>query len=480
MVKAFGWSAWALLLVVIGLPLPMMLQAQVPVVSWEPIVPRVDARTYDQYAARLGSIQVPEKRGEAGRNIDVFFIHIKSPNPNPEPPLFVLGAGPGGSGIREAQNVLSELPGVIERRDIVGMDQRGTGRSGPDLNRSFTATYQGPSDRNGLLEAYAELVRRTGRYWENQGVDLSGYNTWEAAGDIDAIRAALGYETIALFGFSYGSHLGLAVLRRIPARIDRAAFMAIESPDRTFKTPAQVQEGLEVLDRLVQADTRVSATIPSFLLLVRRVLSRLSKAPVTVQADGADGPIELTVTEWDVRKFIANRLGRRRNVESLPLLLVRMDDGDFSAVATEVLRLRRTLHVSALVGVTDCASGASPERLQLIERQRSTTVLGDLVDFPFPHICAAWNIPQLEKSYRARLVSDVPTLLVSGSLDTRTPPSNASEVAAGLANSYLLIVENEGHDVYPSEQVIEFLRTGRAPRVRTISREPLRFDPVSN
>ena len=60
-----------------------------------------------------------------------------------------------------------------------------------------------------------------------------------------------------MFGFSYGSHLGLAVLRRIPARIDRAAFMAIESPDRTFKTPAQVQEGLEVLDRLVQADSLV-------------------------------------------------------------------------------------------------------------------------------------------------------------------------------------------------------------------------------
>ena len=473
------WPTRALLLGVTGFAQPSSLAAQDPAVAWEPVVVEVGGQRYDQYEARLGRIRVPEKRGKESRNIDVFFIHIRSPNPNPDPPLFVLGAGPGGSGIREAQNVIRELPGIIERRDIVGMDQRGTGRSGPNLTRELTATYPGPSDRNGLLEAYAQLVMQARRYWTAQGVDLSGYNTWEAASDLDAIRAALGYERIALFGFSYGSHLGLAVLRRIPERVERAAFMAIEGPDHTFKTPAQVQEGLELVHRLVQADTSLTVAIPSFLALVRRVLKGLLQSPVTVQVASPDDVVEVTVTEWDVRKFAANQLGRRRSIESLPASFARMDDGDFSDVAAVVLQYRRTLRVSALLGATDCASGASPERLTLIERQRSATVLGDLVDFPFPYICTSWNVSQLKARLQAPLVSNVPTLLVSGSLDSRTPPSNAREVVAGLTNGHLLIVENEGHDVYPSEEVLEFLRTGRAPFIRTIRREPLRFERVS-
>ena len=185
------WPTLALLLAVTGFAQPSSLAAQDPAVAWEPVVVEVGGQRYDQYEARLGRIQVPEKRGKESRNIDVFFIHIRSPKPNPDPPLFVLGAGPGGSGIREAQNVIRELPGIIERRDIVGMDQRGTGRSGPNLTRELTATYPGPSDRNGLLEAYAQLVMQARRYWTAQGVDLSGYNTWEAASDLDAIRAAL-------------------------------------------------------------------------------------------------------------------------------------------------------------------------------------------------------------------------------------------------------------------------------------------------
>ena len=133
------------------------LSGQAPV-DWEPVVARVGASGYGEYQARIGRIRVPVAERRDAPSIDVAFIQIRSPSSRPDPPLFVFGAGPGGSGIREAENVLRELPGVIEHRDIVGMDQRGTGRSGPDLTRVFTRPFRGPSEPAALLREYRELA----------------------------------------------------------------------------------------------------------------------------------------------------------------------------------------------------------------------------------------------------------------------------------------------------------------------------------
>ncbi len=90
--------------------------------------------------------------------------------------------------------------------------------------------------------------------------------------------------------------------------------------------------------------------------------------------------------------------------------------------------------------------------------QATETLLGDAASFPFPYVCEAWGVPQLDDSFRAPLRSDVPTLFVAGTLDARTPVSNAEEVAAGFSNGHLLIVENAGHDVWPTDHVTRFLK----------------------
>jgi hypothetical protein len=93
----------------------------------------------------------------------------------------------------------------------------------------------------------------------------------------------------------------------------------------------------------------------------------------------------------------------------------------------------------------DCASGASAEWLARIQREKSGTLLEDAINLPFPGICSAIGVSDLGNIYRAPLRSDIPTLLISGTLDGRTPPANGAEVLAGLSNGQHLIIENAGH-----------------------------------
>jgi pimeloyl-ACP methyl ester carboxylesterase len=116
---------------------------------------------------------------------------------------------------------------------------------------------------------------------------------------------------------------------------------------------------------------------------------------------------------------------------------------------------------------TDCASGASPERLARIEQETQAGMLAHL-DFPIPDVCAAWGVPTLPAHDRTPVRSGVPTLFISGTLDGRTPPSNAEEVRKGFPHSYHVLIEGGGHgnDLFVSSPeiqpvMVEFMKTGR-------------------
>lgn len=96
-------------------------------------------------------------------------------------------------------------------------------------------------------------------------------------------------------------------------------------------------------------------------------------------------------------------------------------------------------------GMMDCFSGISPQRRQQIAREAKTTLLGDLMDFPFLDVCDAWGQPDLGEAFRAPVKSSVPALFISGTFDVRTPVSNAEEVRRGFRTSSHLIIEGAVH-----------------------------------
>ena len=131
----------------------------------------------------------------------------------------------------------------------------------------------------------------------------------------------------------------------------------------------------------------------------------------------------------------------------------------------------------------DCASGVSRERWTRIEREESGTFLGRDLDFPFPEICAAWGVSELDSTFRSDLNSDVPALFVSGTIDGRTPISNAEEVRKGFRNSTLVIIDGAAHSQSLfvgspriKDLMLEFMK-GSAVSTSRITVTPIEFDP---
>ncbi|MGH9868147.1 MAG: alpha/beta hydrolase [Candidatus Polarisedimenticolia bacterium] len=319
-----------------------------------------------------------------------------------------------------------------------------------------------PLDRPGdpvrdapLFQAH---VRRCVEVWRGQGVPLDALTTEENADDVESLRIALGAQRLILLGGSYGSHLAFAVLRRHPASVERIALFGIEGPDHTLKRPALVDEILGRLAGLIASDPFYGRALPDPVASLRALAQRLAGRPASVQVEGQT----VVVGDWDLRKRIADSMGRNGPMRQLPAAIAAMERGDFTDLARWAESWRRGTQWSAMALVMDCASWASPGRLELIGREARTSLVGSTVDFPFPDICDGLPIPRLGEDFRAPLRSLIPALFVTGDLDARTPPANADEMARGFPSAHRVIVANAGHGIIGYPQInpvmLDFLR----------------------
>ncbi|MGO8949150.1 MAG: alpha/beta hydrolase [Ktedonobacterales bacterium] len=405
-----------------------------------------------RYAAELGRLLVPENRREAGSAlIELAFIRIKSTSQRPGPPLVVLAGGPGVAG-SEWAHFGSFVPWFLELAsvcDIILLDQRGTGLSNPRLDclERWMLPLDRPADRDVFLRITGERCSEAAGFWKSQGIDLAGYTTVESSDDIEALRQALNLDQICLYGASYGSHLALSTLRRHGAHIARAILALVEGPDQTIKLPSNTQRQLTLLAQLAAADQQLREVIPDLLALMEMVLSRLEERPIEVKVQGetTGGQVSVVCGKFDLQLLTARRLGDHSFLQQLPRRYYAMSRGDYSWLGQEVLKLRRDWVGNAMSYCMDCASGVSPERAARIQREAGESLLGDAMDLPFPYVSAAWGIPDLGAEFRSPVVSDVPILFISGSLDGRTPPSNVEEIGTGFSDSRHVIVREGTH-----------------------------------
>ena len=401
--------------------------------------------------AERATLIVPERHDVgAGRTIRLPVLRFPSRAAQPKAPVVYLAGGPGGSGLLTARSERFVLFDALrEMADVVTYDQRGTGAAEPrpTCRGRIELPLDRPGDERAALEAIVGRCRQCAQGLRDLGHDLAAYTTVQSAHDLDRLRVALGAEKISLWGTSYGTHLALAYTRLYPTRVERLLLFGIEGPDHTLKLPSDQQKQLEKLAAWVADDPEVSRAIPDFVQLVRETLERLEREPVVVEFTpfGTKTTEKIAIGKWDLQILSANATGRTHTARKLPALYYAMSQGDFSAVARPVREMRKRSLPSPMSFVMDAASGATPQRLARIQREARECLLGDAVNFPFPEAGAAWNAPDLGEEFRGPLRSDVPALFVSGSLDGRTPPSNAEEVLQGFPNGRHLIIQNAGH-----------------------------------
>ncbi|WP_224370621.1 alpha/beta fold hydrolase [Hyalangium versicolor] len=404
-----------------------------------------DGRTVE---AELGSFRVPARHAQPeGPSLTLRFVRFKSTNPKPGAPIVYLAGGPGGSGIEAAKGVRYDLfLALREVADVIALDQRGTGLSNPHskLSHSWSLPLDQPVDEAVLSAKVKEAVTEAAREWAAAGVDLGSYTTVESAEDLESLREALGVPRLNLWGISYGTHLGLAYLRRHADRVDHAILAGVEGPDDTWKRPAQAEALLDRWDALLRTQDKAG---PGLRARLRALLDELERQPRKVEfTDPKTGVKQTwTATRFDLQRATFESLRDPAIFERFLGLLSALEAGRFDVMAPYAGLLRGD-SLEPMPVAMDAASGVSPARRARIAREASTALLGGAVNAGVPE--AAWlpGVVDLGQDFRGPLKAQAPVLLISGTLDGRTAPDNAEALRPGISRAVHLVLEGAGHD----------------------------------
>ncbi|MCZ6656466.1 MAG: alpha/beta hydrolase [Gammaproteobacteria bacterium] len=423
--------------------------------------------------ASIELLAVPENPAVPERRLHLAWLQLESTADEPGPPIVYLAGGPGGGGTLTL--ALSGRYPVFDAMrqiaDVIVLDQRGTMPwNDPWLicPNTWSHTLDEPMTGATLLAAQAASLPECLTYFEDD-VDLSAWHTDANADDIDALRQALGADRVTLWGTSYGSHLALAYLKKYPDNVHRMILHGIEGLDDTLKLPSDVDAAIDHLTQLADSDLAAD---------IAQVLAGLEAAPVTVALE--DEP-PVTIGVYDAQLFLALRLRSGSTRSTIPRAVARMLEGDFEQVARFSLNVRQGRRDSLMALAMDCASGASTARIERVSVESATSLLGDVINHPFPDICASVPHTDLGSGFREPLTSAVPALLISGTQDGRTPVSNAERVLQGLPNGQHLIIDGAGHgdELFVSSPdilraMLAFLRDEPLPATRI--KVPFAFD----
>ena len=412
---------------------------------WPTRLEHADGRALD---AERGILLVPSsRRRDESAAIALPFLRVPAKRDRGLPPLVVLFGGPGVGAIDSFQGYFFEH---VERLsavcDVVTFDQRGCHGALPDLVNACPPDYDlgEPMTRESFLAAHRKSAARLGTYWRERGVDPNDYNTVESAHDVDDLRKALGTERVNLYGASYGSHLGLAVLRLHDEHVDRAILCLVEGPDDTHKLPSNVDRHFRHLADLARIDANLDGACTDLFADLAAVLDKLERTPVEANLNGVEHPVP--IGKFGLQCVLGNALGSTRAMRGLPGFARQLQRGDHTALARRFDRWRTSSSIHGMMLAMDHAAGASPERSRRIEEERVDALLDDSFNLPFPFIGKDLGVAELDDAFRTPVESDTPTLFCAGTLDGRTPISNAEAALRGFPNGQLIVVEGMGHD----------------------------------
>ncbi|MGH6612165.1 MAG: alpha/beta fold hydrolase, partial [Burkholderiaceae bacterium] len=205
-----------------------------------------------------------------GRIIDVRFAVVPAIARNKQPdPIFVFAGGPGQAATRVARQIMPVLAELNARRDIVFIDQRGTGKSNPlqcEVDESSLRSALEPEQQIARLDPCLKAL----------DADLRQYATWIAVRDFEAVRRQLGAEQINVWGGSYGTRAALEYMRQYPDRVRTAVLDGVAPPDMilpaSFSLDADV--ALTALAQVCQRDQRCRSRYPDFGERVAALLKR--------------------------------------------------------------------------------------------------------------------------------------------------------------------------------------------------------------
>jgi pimeloyl-ACP methyl ester carboxylesterase len=381
-----------------------------------------------------------------GRQLELDVMVVPSIRPLPEPdPFVILVGGPGQAATEAGLGLLPIFQRIREERDILLVDQRGTGANSP-LDCEFP-------ENDELLQANAELLLQVQKEFLEDclatiDADPRYYTTDLAVHDLDAIRAWLGYGQLNLWGGSYGTRVALMYLKYFPQNT-RSVVLDGVAPPGLLPLEAALDGG-RALDRtlaLCREEAGCNAAFPELQSHYRELLARYAE-PRNLSIDDLNSGSARTVnfSAGTIEGALFSMLYSRESARLIPLTIERLYDGELSVLgsladaSSDAINVLMHYSVICSEDVPRMAAAGNPAADEVFVYQ--------MLVQPRLEGCKVWPAREMPDDYFEPVVSDKPVLIFSASQDPVTPRRWGDLVAETLSNSVHVEARGVGHGVY--------------------------------
>lgn len=399
-------------------------------------------------AARCGTLLRPLDPDDAGLGtieLKVAVVPALSLKPTDDPLVPVAG-GPGQSTIAFYAGWSGAFERIRQKRDIVLLDQRGTGESAPmvcDIDDDVVDGKYSDAETRRLTEQCLELLPHDPRF----------FTTSVAVRDLEALRLALGYDSFNIYGISYGSRVAQHFARRYPESTRTVIIDGVVPPQLPLG-PDIATESQIAIDRVFDRCSESAACNERFPGLAEDfalIRGALAEEPVTVEyqhpVSGKRAIADFTADHLAgaVRLLLYNP----RTVAVLPLVISEAADGNFVPLAAQfdmvVASLAEALNIGMHNAVMCTEDVPFIDWNSLDNDAINASYIGPLQLDSIRSMCAVWPQGVLDDDLRIPLATAKPVLLLSGSADPITPPRFADMAAVDMSNSWHLVGADQGH-----------------------------------
>jgi pimeloyl-ACP methyl ester carboxylesterase len=412
--------------------------------------------------AELGRLSVPAERRDTGRKISTAFYFLRAKNPGSNIPVVFLMGGPGvpATFIAKVPPYFELFASLAEHSPVILLDQRGTGQSTPkvDCPGGFEPPLGLFATPQSLQKVYAESYRGCARYWAARRAFPKDFSVEEIADDVEDLRAALDIPQINLLALSFGTRIGLEMIRRHPEAVHKAVLQGTVTPDGLVRLPVE----MDAFFRRTAADAKAQAAEKGLdedlEATYRNVIQTLDREPLLVPITTNEGK---RITAAIGSKMFAALVATRATDTRLPALLTSVNQKDTSVIAPMLQSVYQDLQSGAgnMMGHTAPCSGTVPtKRLKLAREQLSGSLLAE----PFDNLTVTdgfcHDIGFRREGRDDRTPSgEMPVLFITGDLDDRTPVPLAESAVKNFRQGRSVVIRNGGHELLVEKPVRELV-----------------------
>jgi pimeloyl-ACP methyl ester carboxylesterase len=421
------------------------------------------------YSPECGYLLVPENRTRADSPLIRLHVAIfrNRSGLTVADPVVHLAGGPGSSSLEVAGYMFGQgLDAILDQRDLILFDQRGTGYSQPRLDCPERSSITGTLLERGLASAGTDQIildafRRCRDRLVGEGIDLSAYHSAASASDLNDLRLVLGYDKLNLYAVSYGTRLALTLMRDYPDSVRSVVLDSVYPPQVNLYTALapDAERAFNVFFAQCAADRACDASYPNLRAYFFQLVDQLNASPVSIsryaggvaQTVRVDGNLLIDVLFVGLYNPVVTA--------SMPQMIYDISQGDY-----DILRERLTLYfdTAGALGMqmsVQCAEefpfNAAGEAYATAQARSVSPQIAAFYPAsvqPLFAVCKEWTTVAPDPRENQPVSSDIPALILAGDHDPITPPEWGRMIAQNLSHAYFHEFAGQGHWVTRSSR----------------------------